>query len=184
MAKYLTWFMVAPLVVSAVFAAWLKRNGDCQIVAAQDAIHQAKAQAAPTTQDESRVIFVSAKHISSEIHRVSEIDPGTFAVYLTAYNAKTGGADVVRRTKPYHAQVHKRLVDMWYVIQGEGTLVTGGSLSEPTQTEADEFRGPGIVGGEERHIAPGDFVRIPAGVPHWISKIESTEIIYLNVQTP
>lgn len=105
-------------------------------------------------------------------------------MYLTAYNPKTGGADVVRRTAPYRAQVHKRLVDTWYVIRGEGTLVTGGSLSEPTQTEADEFRGPGIVGGEERHIAPGDFVRIPAGVPHWISKIDKTEIIYLNVQAP
>ena len=183
MAKYLRWFMVAALAVSAVFAVWLKRNGRWQIVAAQEAIHRAKAQETSTAQADSRVIFVSAKQINSEIHKVSEVGPGTFGVYLTAFDAKTGGADVVRRTKPYHAEVHKRLVDMWYVIQGEGTLVTGGSLSEPSQT-ADDFFGPGIVGGEERHIAPGDFVRIPAGVPHWISKIDGTEIIYLIVKTP
>ena len=91
---------------------------------------------------------------------------------------------MLRRTKPGRAEVHKRLVDMWYVIQGEGTLVIGGSLSEPAETEPDEFRGLAIVGGEERHIAPGDFVRIPAGVPHWIRKIEGTEIIYLVVKAP
>jgi mannose-6-phosphate isomerase-like protein (cupin superfamily) len=184
MAKYFRWFMVSALAVSAVFAAWLKRNGRWQIVAAQDAIYQAKAQETSTAQADSRVILVSAKQINSEIHKVSEVGPGTFRVELTAYNATTGGADVLRRTKPYRAEVHKRLVDMWYVIQGEGTLVTGGSLSEPTQTEADEFRGPGIVGGDERHIAPGDFVRIPAGVPHWVNKIEGTEIIYLVVKAP
>ena len=90
----------------------------------------------------------------------------------------------MRRTKPYHAEIHKHLVDTWYVIEGEGTLVTGGSLSAATEIEPDEFRGPAIVGGEERHIAPGDFVRIPAGVPHWISKVEGTEIIYLVVKAP
>lgn len=137
-----------------------------------------------SAQDNSKVTFVSAKQLDSEIHKVPEIGPGTFRIELTTYKAKTGGADVLRRTKPYRAEVHKRLVDMWYVIEGEGTLVTGGSLSEPTQTEADEFRGPAIVGGEERHIAPGDFVRIPAGVPHWISKIEGTEIICLIVKAP
>jgi quercetin dioxygenase-like cupin family protein len=57
-------------------------------------------------------------------------------------------------------------------------------MSEPTQTETDEFSGTGIVGGEECHIARGDFVRIPAGIPHWISKIDGTEIIYLNLQAP
>jgi len=103
---------------------------------------------------------------------------------LTTYNPKMGGADVLRRTKPYRAEVHKHFVDMWYVIEGEGTLVTGGSLSAATETEPDEFRGSTIVGGEERHIAKGDFVRIPAGVPHWISKIDGTEIIYLVVKAP
>jgi mannose-6-phosphate isomerase-like protein (cupin superfamily) len=148
------------------------------------AVNPANAQETSTAQADSKVILVSGKQINSEIHKVSEVGPGTFRVELMAYNAKTGGADVLRRTKPYRAEVHKRLVDMWYVIEGEGTLVTGGSLSEPTQTEADEFRGPTIVGGEERHIAPGDFVRIPAGVPHWIRKIEGTEIIYLVVKAP
>ena len=184
MSRYFRWFIIATVAVASVFAVWAKRNGRWQIVAAQDAVYQAKAQETSKAQADSGVILVSAKQINSEIHKVSEGDPGTFAVFLTTYNPKTGYADVVRRTKPYHAEVHKHLVDTWYVIEGEGTLVTGGSLSAATEIEPDEFRGPAIVGGEERHIAKGDFVRIPAGIPHWISKIEGTEIIYLIVKAP
>ena len=163
---------------------WLKRNGRWQIVAAQDAIYQAKAQEASSTQDDSRVIFVSAKHLDSEIHKAPEVGPGTSFIDLIEYSASRGGVSVTRRTSPGRADVHKRLTDMWYVIRGEGTLVTGGSLSEPTQTETDELRARGITGGEERHIAPGDFVRIPAGVPHWIREIEGKEIFYLAVKVP
>ena len=135
-------------------------------------------------QSEPKVIFCSAKQLDSETHKVPEAGPGTFLVDLIEYSARRGGASVLRRTKPGRAEVHKRLTDTWYVIQGEGTLVTGGSLSEPTETEPDEFRGRSITGGEEKHIAPGDLVRIPASVPHWISKIEGTEIVYLVVKAP
>lgn len=184
MPKYLGWFIVAMIAVASVFAAWVKHNGRLQSVAAHDAIYQARAQAAPTTQDESRVIFFSAKQMDSEVHKLPEVGPGTFRVDLNEYSASKGGASVLRRTRPGRAEVHKRLTDMWYVIQGEGTLVTGGSLSQSTETETDEFRGPSITGGEERHIAPGDFVRIPAGVPHWITKIDGNEILYLVVKAP
>lgn len=61
--------------------------------------------------------------------------------------------------------------------------VNKNGFEDRTETEPDEFRGPTIVGGDERRIGKGDFVRIPAGVPHWISKIEGTEIIYLVVKT-
>jgi mannose-6-phosphate isomerase-like protein (cupin superfamily) len=162
MPKPLRWFIVATIAVTGVFAAWVKHNGRLQSVSAHDAIYQAKAQAAPTTPDDSRVIFFSAKQLDSEVHRLPEVGPSTFRVDLNEYSAAKGGASVMRRTKPYRAEVHKQLVDMWYVIRGEGTLVTGGSLSEPTETEPDEFRGPSIAGGEERHIAQDDFVRIPA----------------------
>jgi len=184
MSRYSTFFTVATLGVTCVFAVWTERSGRWQIVAAQDAIYQAKAQETSKAQANSRVIVASAKQINSEIHKVSEIAPGTFRVELTTYNSQTGGVDVIRRTKPWRAEVHKHFVDTWYVIEGEGTLVTGGALSAATETEPDEFRGPSIAGGEERHIAKGDFVRIPAGVPHWISKIEGTELIYLVAKAP
>ena len=160
---------------------WAKRNGRWQLVTGQETRYAPVGSTAPS---ESKVMFFSAKQLDAEIQKVPEVGPGTFRVDLSEYSAAKGGASVLRRTKPYRAEVHKQLVDMWYVIRGEGTLVTGGSLSEPTETEPDEFRGPGITGGEERDIVTGDFVRIPAGVPHWIRKVNGDEFLYLVVKAP
>jgi mannose-6-phosphate isomerase-like protein (cupin superfamily) len=182
MPRYLRWFVVASLAVAGLLAAWFNLNGRRQIAVAHDVIHQATAAEVFAAQDDSTVIFLSAKQLDSEIHKVPETAPGSYLVDLVEYNPSKGGASVLRRTRPGHAEVHKRLTDMWYVVQGEGTLVTGGSLSESTETEADEFRGRGITGGEERHIGRGDFVRIPAGVPHWIRQIDGNEICYLVVK--
>ena len=77
--------------------------------------------------------------------------------------------------------MHQAVTDVWYVISGSGTLVTGGTLTEPVQTEPDEVRGKAISGGDSRHVAKGDIVTIPTGIPHWLSKIDG-EIIYLVVK--
>lgn len=156
---------------------WLKRNGRRQIVAAQDAAFP------PTSQDDSKVIFVSAKQLNTQIHEAPEVGAGVSRIDLSEYTSSKGGAMVMRRTKPFRAEVHKRLADIWYVTAGGGTLVTGGSLVEPVQTDSDELRGRGVTGGQEQHIAQGDFVRIPAGVPHWIRSIDGDEILYLVVKT-
>ena len=44
------------------------------------------------------------------------------------------------------------------------------------------MRGKSISGGTVRHVAKGDFVTIPANVPHWIKAIDGKEIIYLVVK--
>ena len=72
----------------------------------------------------------------------------------------------------------------WYVTEGGGVLVTGGTLTDPTESAPGEIRATGLAGGYERKIAKGDFVRIPAGVPHWVHKIDGKEIVYLIVKVP
>ena len=47
--------------------------------------------------------------------------------------------------------------------------MTGGTFVDPQDRPA------GIRGGEERQIGPGDFVVIPAGVPHWFSRIDGVD---------
>ena len=169
MPKYLKWAMMA-------MALW-------RLGIAQNGGDSTKSSATSGMQKSSAVIFVSAKQMNAELYK-QEIAPGTFRFDLTEYSPEKGGADVLRRTKPGSAEVHKHLIDFWYVIRGEGVLVTGGSLSDLKEIEPNELRGPGITGGEERHIAIGDFVRIPAGVPHWLRKIEGNEFVYMVVKTP
>ncbi len=146
-----------------------------------------------TAQDTSKVIFIPAKKLLSDIRKAPEQRSNTS--WIDYADTPQCLVTVVRRPAPGRAEVHKGTTDIvWYVIEGGGTLVTGGSLTEPIETEPNELRGHtaevpsdlrgrGISGGEQRHVAKGDFVSIPAGIPHWLSKIDG-EIVYLVVKVP
>lgn len=70
--------------------------------------------------------------------------------------------------------------EIYYMLEGAGTLVTGGSLIGPRRSEpsSTSIRGDGIEGGESRRIVAGDVVIIPGGTPHWWSELDG-DIRYL-----
>jgi mannose-6-phosphate isomerase-like protein (cupin superfamily) len=76
-----------------------------------------------------------------------------------------------RREAPGQAEVHTRDTDVLYVLEGNATLVTGGSVVDGKTVAPDEIRGASIDGGTPRAIAPGDVVVIPNGVPHWFRDV-------------
>jgi mannose-6-phosphate isomerase-like protein (cupin superfamily) len=69
------------------------------------------------------------------------------------------------------ASVHGNDAELFYMIDGTATLVTGGTLVDGTQN-GTEWRGKGIQGGKEQKMSKGDFMMVPAGVPHWFTNIE------------
>jgi mannose-6-phosphate isomerase-like protein (cupin superfamily) len=64
------------------------------------------------------------------------------------------------------AEVHEHEADMFYVVTGDATLVTGGTVVNPKTVGAGEIRGSSIKGGERHQLSAGDIVHIPARVPH------------------
>jgi glc operon protein GlcG len=68
------------------------------------------------------------------------------------------------------AEVHLRDTDIIHVLHGKATLVTGGTVLDGQSIEADEIRGSGLQGGDVRHLAEGDVVVVPSGVPHWFQQ--------------
>ncbi|MBQ15201.1 MAG: hypothetical protein CMQ17_12485 [Gammaproteobacteria bacterium] len=70
--------------------------------------------------------------------------------------------------------------EIYYMLKGYATLVTGGELSDPrpAPSPSTSIRGSGIVGGVSRRIVPGDVVVIPGHTPHYWSELE-TDIEYL-----
>lgn len=70
------------------------------------------------------------------------------------------------RTSSGGAEVHAHYDDVFFVTQGQATLITGGTVVDP-KTDADgETKGPSIHDGNTRIISVGDVVHIPAGTPH------------------
>jgi mannose-6-phosphate isomerase-like protein (cupin superfamily) len=70
-----------------------------------------------------------------------------------------------RNPQPQGASMHKDRAELFYVIDGSATLLTGGTLTSP-KDEGVDVRGPGIENGRPLKFGKGDFMIVPAGVPH------------------
>lgn len=90
----------------------------------------------------------------------------------------------IRRAAPGKAELHAGFTDVWYIIDGAATLVTGGTVEDGTEAAPGEIRGRSIKNGSSRRVQKGDFAVIPAGTPHWISKVENGEVLYIVVKVP
>jgi mannose-6-phosphate isomerase-like protein (cupin superfamily) len=72
------------------------------------------------------------------------------------------------------ANVHEKEAELFYVVDGGGTIVTGGKLVGEQRTNGENLSGSAIDGGMSRKLAKGDFVLVPEGVPHWFSTIDGS----------
>jgi mannose-6-phosphate isomerase-like protein (cupin superfamily) len=71
------------------------------------------------------------------------------------------------------AAIHDKDAELFYVVDGAATLVTGGTLVNPTRN-GDNVSGTAIQGGTAQKMAKGDFMLIPQGVAHWITDVQGT----------
>lgn len=77
---------------------------------------------------------------------------------------------------PGGANLHRvNTTEIYYMLSGSGTLVTGGTLLDPTPARpgSTTLRGSGIEGGASRRVGPGDVVIIPGYTPHYWSALDS-----------
>ncbi len=86
--------------------------------------------------------------------------------------------------------IHSEVTEVYTVLQGSGTLVTGGRLIDPQPRENTARRrmvsgpgwtGTGMEGAVTRRVAENDIIIIPAGTPHYFSEI-SESITYTVVR--
>jgi mannose-6-phosphate isomerase-like protein (cupin superfamily) len=92
--------------------------------------------------------------------------------------------NIVRRTRAAGAVAHEGFAELHQIIEGAGTLVTGGTLvrAEASATGSRQAGGPSTIqNGVSRHVAKGDVILIPPGMPHWYKDLEGT-ITYLEVR--
>ena len=82
-----------------------------------------------------------------------------------------------------NAAVHETEGELFYIVDGSATLVTGGKLTAEKRTNPENLTGTGIEGGESRHVAKGDFVMVPDHTPHWFSKIDGT-VVLMSLHLP
>jgi mannose-6-phosphate isomerase-like protein (cupin superfamily) len=138
------------------------------------------AQSAPptTATDVPRADFVT---VLKSMNPDAVSDQQIRVVDIGKYNVAVGVLHRSAKAKQ-NAISHSQVTEIYYVLTGSGTFVTGGSMTDPSAAPADgttvkilvgpSTNGSGIRGGQSRTIGPGDVVIVPPGVAHWFSAIE------------
>ena len=133
----------------------------------------------------AQTVTPPGKYISSSQWK-KELDDNRPALGIVAGQTATIVPNLVIRRRlegPNNASVHtaegdkQDVTEIYQILEGSGTYVTGGSLPDPNDRTA------GIRGGESHDVKAGDFVVIPPGTAHWFSKING-HITYVEVRFP
>jgi mannose-6-phosphate isomerase-like protein (cupin superfamily) len=83
------------------------------------------------------------------------------------------------RNGPGQVEVHDKETDVFYVIDGAATFITGGTMVGGKTSSAGQSRGTDIQGGQVHHLTKGDVIVIPAGIPHWFKEVPSSINYYV-----
>jgi mannose-6-phosphate isomerase-like protein (cupin superfamily) len=93
------------------------------------------------------------------------------------------GLNLEYRSAVGPAAVHEKEAELFFVIDGSGTLTTGGKLLDEKRTNAENLTGSGIENGKSQPMAKGDVAIVPENTPHWFSQINGT-IVLMSLHVP
>jgi mannose-6-phosphate isomerase-like protein (cupin superfamily) len=81
---------------------------------------------------------------------------------------RTHGYTVGHRTgkEPPSAEQHEGVTDVYFVMGGSATMVTGGELVGKRQLTEGEYRGTSVQGGDSHRLKAGDVLLVPPNAPH------------------
>jgi mannose-6-phosphate isomerase-like protein (cupin superfamily) len=161
---------------------------------------EAQAQTAPAAQHLPRgtATDITNADILATVQKTASAPVSDQQLRVVSINGEYNvGVGVVHRAKTEGRDIgfgieHSQITEIYHVISGNGTFVTGGTIENMKETAADSpavttLNGPSsgggkILGGQSRKIGPGDVVIIPPNTPHWFTEIPSDQIVYLVVR--
>jgi len=106
--------------------------------------------------------YLSAKEVEALTDK-----PGPGAKTAFPVDHENYYVEYARRTDQGNVpEVHTHWTHYIQVLSGEATLVYGGTVSNAKETGPGQIRGDAIVSGTSLVVRAGDFLQIPAGMPH------------------
>jgi quercetin dioxygenase-like cupin family protein len=111
--------------------------------------------------------------------KVTYIGHDTVAKGGTLLSARNVIVQVNTRKEAGVPEYHDKETDTFYILDGSATFITGGEMVDSKVTEPGQRRGTGIRGGETHHLAKGDVMIIPSGMPHWFKEVPSSVTYYV-----
>ena len=126
-------------------------------------------------------IFKSGSEILQELDQAaaSSASAGGWSVTVSP------GVSIRRRSSSVlqYAIIHPWSVEIYRILEGSGTFVTGGKLILPLAPSNDPNivrTEHGVEGGLAREVQEGDVLVLQPGTPHWFSNINGETITYME----
>ena len=89
---------------------------------------------------------------------------------------------IAMRAKNGRAELHENFADVFVILSGHATLVTGGKVIGGKTVGPGEILGDTLEGGTPQALEKGDVVHIPAGVSHQIQLAEGGTLTYFVIK--
>lgn len=127
----------------------------------------------PPPTDRTKASYMSAAEVSAAIAKLPT-DRANSSVRVFTLAPYTVNIEH-RQPMAQSPSVHADEGELFYVVDGSATMLTGGKLvGEPAKT---------IEGGVPQKFAKGDWIMVPSGVPHQFIDIKSP-ITILSLHLP
>ena len=124
--------------------------------------------AAATQARADEVVYVPAAKVTATMTTPGGLASGT-----------DHNVSISRRDKTGQSEVHDNETDVFYVMEGSATFVTGGTIVDAKTTSPGQVRGTGISGGTTHMLKKGDVIAIPKGTPHWFKEVPSVVVYFV-----
>ena len=143
----------------------------------------AQAPAAPA--DPAMKTFASASEITALIAKAkAERKDGQALVAERILTLAPYRATLEYRAGPAPAAVHEKDAELMVVLEGAGTITTGGTLVDEKRTNPANLSGSGIAGGTAQDLKKGDVIIVPEKVPHQTKPADGQVIVLMTFHVP
>lgn len=118
---------------------------------------------APPPTDRTKASHFAAADLQAALAKLPTDRP---ASSVRVFSLAPYNVNVERRMpQAQGASLHEAQAELFYVIDGTATMLTGGTLVNPTRTGTNQAA-TSIDGGVRQVLGKGDFFLVPSGVPH------------------
>lgn len=122
----------------------------------------------------SPAIFKAAADLAAALNKATANAGGMSSSNVTTTDQYR--VSLVKRDKAAGALAHPGNTELLYIVDGEGTMVTGGKL-----IAAANGKPASIADGVTKQFVKGDVFIVPAGSPHWFAAVDKP-VTYLEVR--
>jgi mannose-6-phosphate isomerase-like protein (cupin superfamily) len=127
------------------------------------------------------VVFVFAGGVPAAVHYVGHDKVAEVMSKGGPIVSDPGLVVLAQRRQAGEAEYHDHTNHVFVMVEGEATLVVGGTMINAKRTAPDQMRAPSVEGGTTYHLSKGDVITIPAKTPHWFKEVPTKTVAYYAV---